>query len=62
MRRLLVLAAAAAAAWWLVNRRRSAADDSGATIGYADGSAVTFEQGSAELERLLQIAAGAKVG
>ena len=62
MRRLLVLAAAAAVAWWLVKRRRAAGDDAGATIGYADGSAVTFEPGSFELERLLDIAAGAKAG
>ena len=62
MRRLFWLAVAAAVGWWLVKRRRSGADDAGATIGYADGSAVTFEQGSAELDRLLDIAAGAKAG
>ena len=62
MRRLLVLAAAAAVAWWLVGRRRARGDDSGATIGYADGSAVTFEQGSPEFDRLVLIAAGAKAG
>jgi hypothetical protein len=62
VRRLLVLVAAAAAAWWLIGRRRGSADDSAATIGYADGSAVTFEQGSSELDRLLHIAAGAKAG
>ena len=47
VRRLFWLAVAAAVAWWLVNRRRSGADDVGATIGYADGSAVTFEHGLA---------------
>jgi hypothetical protein len=57
-----VLAGLAAAAWWLINRRRGAADASGVTIGYADGSAVTLEPGSAELDRLVQVAAGAKAG
>ena len=61
MRRLFWLAAAAAVAWWFIGRRRGA-DDAGATIGYADGSAVTFEPGSAELERLLQIATVARAG
>ena len=61
MRRLLLLAVLAAAAWWLTYRRRRK-DDVGATIGFADGSAVTFEQGSPELERLLQVASGAKAG
>ena len=62
MRRLLLLAGLAAAAWWLIGRRRGTVDESGATIGYADGSDVTFEQGSSELDRLLDIAAGAKAG
>ena len=31
-------------------------DQGGATIGYADGSSVTLEMGSPELDRLLQIA------
>ena len=56
-----MLAAAAAVAWWFIVRRRRA-DDVGATIGYADGSAVTFEPGSPELGRLLHAAAGAKAG
>jgi hypothetical protein len=34
--------------------------ESGATIGYADGSSVTLAAGSPELERLSQIAAGAR--
>ena len=57
-----MLAGLAAAAWWLISRRRGSADESGATIGYADGSDVTFEQGSPALDRLLDIAAGAKAG
>ena len=60
MRRLLWLALAGAVAWWLVRRRRRSGD-AGATIGFADGSAVTFGPGSHELERLLQIARRAKV-
>ena len=62
MRRLVVLAGLAVAAWWLISRRRGAGDDSGATIGYADGSSVTFDPASAELDRFLHIAAGAKPG
>jgi len=58
MRRLAVLALLAAAAWWLDNRGRDD-DAGGATIGYADGSSVTLDPGSPELERLLQIAAEA---
>jgi len=58
MRRLLSLAAIGAAVWWLFGRRGQA-DPSRVTIGYADGSSVTLEAGSPELERLLQIAAGA---
>jgi hypothetical protein len=57
-----VLAGIAAAAWWLITRRRGAEDDSGATIGYADGSSVTFEPGAAEFDRLVQIAEGARAG
>ena len=53
-----MLALLAAAAWWLVNRGRDD-DAGGATIGYADGSSVTLDPGSPELERLLQIAAEA---
>ena len=58
MRRLLSLAAIGAAVWWLLGRRGKA-DASRATIGYADGSSVTLEAGSPELERLVQVAAGA---
>ena len=58
MRRLLTLAAIAAAVWWLLGRRSSASSNC-ATIGYADGSSVTLEDGSPELERLIQIAAEA---
>ena len=57
MRRLAVLAIIAGAAWWFLLRRSE--DQGGATIGYADGSSVTLEVGSPELDRLLQIAAEA---
>jgi hypothetical protein len=56
MRRLLSLAAIGAAVWWLLGRRR-ASSVSRATIGYADGSSVTLEDGSPELERLVRVAA-----
>jgi hypothetical protein len=62
VRRLIALAGLAVAAWWLISRRRGAGDDSAATIGYSDGSSVTFDPGSAELERFVHIAAGAKPG
>jgi len=62
VRRLLILALLGAAAWWLVRRRRSTGEDVGATIGYADGSAVTFERGAQELDRFLDIAGRAKAG
>ena len=55
MRRLVVLAVLAGAAWWFLTRDRGE-DQGGATIGYADGSSVTLEMGSPELDRLLQIA------
>ncbi len=55
MRKLLSLAALAAVVWWFVGRRRSSAHET-ATIGYADGSSVTLEPGSPELERLLLVA------
>jgi hypothetical protein len=57
-RRLFSLALVGGLAWWLFGRRRQAAQRS-ATIGYADGSSVTLEAGSPELDRLLQIAAQA---
>jgi len=58
MRRLALLALVAGAAWWFLNRG-SGEEPGGATIGYADGSSVTLDVGSPELERLLQIAAAA---
>ena len=58
MRRLAVLAVIAAAAWWFLLRDRGEGQG-GATIGYADGSSVTLDVGSPELDRLLQIAAEA---
>jgi hypothetical protein len=58
MRRLLALTLAGGLAWWFFIRRRETGRRT-ATIGYADGSSVTLETGSPELERLLQIAAEA---
>ena len=58
MRRLALLALIGAVAWWFVGRRRCEPEES-ATIGYADGSAVTLDPGSPELDGLLQIAAEA---
>ena len=55
MRRLLSLAALAGLVWLVLRRRRSSGRET-ATIGYADGSSVTLEAGSPELERLLLIA------
>ena len=55
MRRLFWLALVGGLAWWFVGRRRSEVERS-ATIGYADGSSVTLDPGSPELDRLLQIA------
>ena len=60
MRRLLSLALAGGVAWWFFGRRRQTARRS-VTIGYADGSSVTLDPGSPELDRLQQIAAGATV-
>ena len=60
MRRLAVLALIGAAAWWFL-RRESDTEQGGVTIGYADGSSVTLDLGSPELDRLLEIAAGASV-
>jgi hypothetical protein len=54
MRRLLALAALAGLAWWVLRRRREPRET--ATIGYEDGSSITFERGAPELERLLDIA------
>jgi hypothetical protein len=58
MRRLLALALAGGAAWWFFVRRRDSGRPS-VTIGYTDGSAVTLDPGSPELDRLLRIAAEA---
>lgn len=60
MRRLFSLVLAGGVAWWFFVRRRETTRRS-ATIGYADGSSVTLEPGSPELDRLQQIAAGATV-
>ncbi len=58
MRRLLALAVIGGIVYWFLNRGASG-DGQSATIGYADGSAVTLEQGSPELDRLVQIASDA---
>jgi len=58
MRRLFSLLLVGGLAWWFLGRRRHEAGR-GATIGYTDGSSVTLDVGSPELDRLLQIAAGA---
>ena len=58
MRKLLALAVIAGIVYWFVHR--GGADDAqSATIGYLDGSAVTLEPGSPELDRLVQIASEA---
>ncbi len=54
MRRLAALAVLAGFVWWLLRRQGGPGET--ATIGYADGSAVTLEPGAPELERLLAIA------
>jgi hypothetical protein len=54
VRRLLVLASLAAAAWWLLTRKRETGVR--ATIGYADGSAVSPSEGSTDHERLVAAA------
>ena len=58
MRRLLSLAAIGAAIWWLLGRR-SKPSAARVTIGYTDGSSVTLDAGSPELDRLMSIAAEA---
>ena len=59
MRRLLFLALVGVLGWWFLGRRRAGVESS-AMIGYADGSSVILDAGSPELDRLLQIAAGAR--
>jgi hypothetical protein len=58
MRKLFWLALVAGLAWWFLGRRRNVVER-GATIGYTDGSSVTLDAGSPELDRMLQIAAEA---
>jgi hypothetical protein len=58
MRKLLALAVIGGIVYWFLNRGGSD-DGQSATIGYADGSSVTLDVGSPELDRLLQIAAEA---
>ena len=58
MRKLLALAVIGGIVYWFLNRGGSE-DGQSATIGYADGSAVTLEQGAPELDRLVQIASEA---
>ena len=58
MRKLLALAVIGGIVYWFLNRGGSD-DGQSATIGYADGSAVTLEPGSPELDRLVQIASEA---
>jgi len=55
MRKLLSLALIGGLVWWFLGRRRAGVENS-ATIGYADGSSVTLDVGSPELDRLLLIA------
>jgi hypothetical protein len=55
MRKLLMLAGLAVLVWWVLGRGRGAAAEL-ATVGYADGSSVTLERGTPELERLQQAA------
>ena len=55
MRRLFSFALIGAIVWWLRGRRRCA-NVASATIGYADGSSVTLEEGAPELDRLVQAA------
>jgi hypothetical protein len=58
MRKLFLVALLAGAAWWFVNRGRGD-NVSAATIGYVDGSSVTLDAGSPELDRLVEIASNA---
>ena len=58
MRKLLALAIIGGVVYWFLNRGASG-DGQSATIGYTDGSAVTLDRGSPELDRLVQIASQA---
>jgi hypothetical protein len=58
MRKLFSLALIGGLVWWFFGRRRETGRGS-ATIGYTDGSSVTLEAGSPELDRLLRVAAEA---
>jgi hypothetical protein len=58
MRKLLWLAVIGGIVYGFLNRG-SPDDGQTATIGYADGSAVTLEPGAPELDRLVQIASEA---
>ena len=58
MRKLLGLAVIGSIVYWFLNRGGSGAGQS-ATIGFLDGSAVTLDPGSPELDRLVQIASEA---
>jgi hypothetical protein len=58
MRKLLVFAIIGGIAYWFLHRG-GPGDGQTATIGYVDGSAVTLEAGTPELDRLVQIASGA---
>ena len=57
MRKLLALAVIGGIVYWFLNRGSD--DGQSATIGYADGSAVTLDPGAPELDRIVQIAAEA---
>jgi hypothetical protein len=58
MRKLVSLAALAALVLWL-RGRRGHDPERAVTIGYVDGSSVTLDAGSPELDRLVEIAVGA---
>lgn len=58
MRKLLGIAAIGGIVYWFLNRGGADGGHS-ATIGYVDGSAVTLDPGSPELDRIVQIASGA---
>jgi hypothetical protein len=57
VRRVLLLAALAVGGWWLLRNRRR--PEPRAVVGYADGSTIELEAGSAELERMVATARSA---